>query len=348
MKAAVYRSNTDVRIEEVPRPTAGPGELVFRVMASGVCGSDVMEWYRKPKAPLVLGHEVAGEVVEVGAHLTGFREGDRIVATHHVPCGECRYCLAGHESVCDLLRTTRFDPGGFAEYVRLPAVNVAKGTFPVPNSVTYEEASFVEPLACVIRGQRIAGGAKGKTVAVLGSGMSGLLHLQWAKATGAARTIATDVHPFKLDYARRIGADVVLDAGRERDVPAADLVIVSTAAVSAVTQALRSVDRGGAVLFFAVPEPGVTVPFPLFDLWRDGVTLVHSYAGPPADMRAALDALAAREIDVAALITHRLPLEEAAEAFRLVAEGAESIKVIVEPGRTPPFISAGGSPPRSG
>lgn len=343
MKAAVYRSNTDVRIEEMPRPTAGPGELVFRVMASGVCGSDVMEWYRKPKAPLVLGHEVAGDVVEVGAYLTGFRVGDRIVTTHHVPCGECRYCLAGHESVCDLLRTTRFDPGGFAEYVRLPAVNVAKGTFAVPGNVSHEEASFVEPLACVIRGQRIAGGAQGKTVAVLGSGMSGLLHLQWAKATGAAKTITTDVHPFKLDYARRIGADVVIDAGREKDVPAAvasandgrkaDLVIVSTAAIPVVTQALRSVDRGGAVLFFAVPEPGVTVPFPLFELWRDGVTLLHSYAGPPADMRAALHAIAERAIDVAALITHRLPLEQAAEAFRLVAEGEESIKVIVEPGR---------------
>jgi L-iditol 2-dehydrogenase len=341
VKAAVYYSNSDVRIEQRPKPQAGPGELVFKVIASGVCGSDVMEWYRKPKAPIVLGHEVAGEVVEVGPHLPGFIVGDRIVTTHHVPCGTCRYCLAGHESVCDTLRTTRFDPGGFAEYVRLPAINVAKGTFAIPDNVTFEEASFVEPLACVVRGQRLAGGAKDKMVAILGSGMSGLLHLQWAKAQGAAKTITTDVHPFKLDYARRIGADAVIDA-RKEDVPdaikhanggrKADLVIVSTAAVSAIHQAIASVDRGGAILFFAVPEPGTHVPFPVHDLWKDGITIVHSYAGPPADMRTALDAIAARNVDVAALITHRLPLEKAAEAFRLVAEAGESIKVIVEMG----------------
>ena len=199
MRAAVYYSNRDVRVEERPRPTAGPGELVFRVVASGVCGSDVMEWYRLAKAPIVLGHEVAGEVVEIGAGLAGFACGDRIVTTHHVPCNECRYCRAGQHPVCDTLRTTNFDPGGFAEYVRLPAANVARGTFAVPDHVSFDEASFVEPLACVVRGQRVAGGVAGKTVAVLGSGISGLLHILWAQAHGAASILATDIHPFRLE-----------------------------------------------------------------------------------------------------------------------------------------------------
>ncbi len=342
MRAAVYYSNRDLRVEERPRPTAGPGELVFRVMASGVCGSDVMEWYRLAKAPVVLGHEVAGEVVEVGAGLAGFTAGDRIVTTHHIPCNECRYCRAGHHPVCDMLRATSFDPGGFAEFVRLPAANVLRGTFAIPDHVAYDEASFVEPLACVVRGERIAGGVLGRTVAVLGSGISGLLHIAWAKARGAARIFATDIHPFRLDAARRAGAGVAIDA-RRQDVPAAiqeandgrpaDVVIVCTAALVAVGHALRAVDRGGTILFFALFPPGVSFPFPIYELGKDGITIVHSYAGPPADMRVALDAISAREVDVSSLITHRLSLAETGEAFRLVVEAGESLKVIVEPQR---------------
>jgi len=340
MRVAVYYGNRDLRVEERTRPQAGPGELVFRVMASGVCGSDVLEWYRLAKAPLVLGHEVAGEVVEVGAGLAGFAVGDRIVTTHHVPCNECRYCLAGQHPVCETLRTTRFDPGGFSEFVRLPAANVARGTFAVPAHVSFEDASFVEPLACVARGQRVAGGAQGKTVAVLGSGISGLLHILWAKAHGAARILATDIHPYRLDAARRAGAAVAIDA-RQEDVSAriqeansgraADLVIVCTAALASLGQALHSVDRGGTVLFFALYPPGVTFPFPVYELAKDGISIVHSYAGPPADMRVALDAISTHAVDVGSLITHRFPLAGTGEAFRLVEEAAESLKVIVSP-----------------
>lgn len=342
MKVAVYRSNRDVRVEERPLPTAGPGELVFRVMASGVCGSDVMEWYRLPKAPTVLGHEVAGEVVQIGTGLAGFAPGDRIVATHHVPCNDCRYCRADRHPVCETLRTTSFDPGGFAEFVRLPAANVARGTFVVPPDVSYEDASFVEPLACVARGQRVAGGVVGKTVAVLGSGMSGLLHILWARAHGADRVVATDIHPYRLAAARRAGADPAIDA-RPGDVTeairaacegrGADLVIVCAAALSAIDQATRVVDRGGTILMFALFPPGATHSFPIHDLGKNGITIAHSYAGPPADMRTALDAIAAKTVDVGSLITHRLPLARTVEAFRLVVEAGESLKVIVEPNK---------------
>jgi L-iditol 2-dehydrogenase len=342
MRAAVYYSNHDVRIEERPRPRAGAGELVFRVMASGICGSDVMEWYRRPKAPIVLGHEVAGEVVEIGAGLAGFVPGDRIVATHHVPCNECRYCRAGQHPVCETLRTTSFDPGGLAELVRLPAINVARGTFGLPPRVIYEDATFVEPLACVVRGQRIAGGVAGRTVAVLGSGMAGLLHVLWSKSQGAGRVVATDVHPFRLEAARRAGADLVWDARQggvadairgANDGRLADLVIVCTAAPQAFEQATSAVDRGGTILVFSLFPPGTTFPFPAHALGRDGVAVMHSYAGPPADMKTALDALASGAVSVAPLITHRLPLAETGRGFALVAEAGESMKVIVEPQR---------------
>jgi L-iditol 2-dehydrogenase len=340
MRAAVYYSNRDVRLEDRPRPVAGPGELVFRVMASGVCGSDVLEWYRLPKAPIVLGHEVAGEVVEIGPGLAGFAVGDRIVTTHHVPCNECRYCRAGHHPVCDMLRATSFDPGGFAEYVRLPAANVARGTFAIADHVSYDEASFVEPLACVSRGQRVAGHVDGKSVAVLGSGISGLLHILWAKAHGAKTIVASDIHPYRLDAARRAGAVAAIDA-RQPDVAerirdandgrSADLVIVCTAAMTAIGHALHVVDRGGTILFFALFPPGATFPFPMYELAKDGISIVHSYAGPPADMRVALDAIAARTVDASSLITHRLSLAETGEGFRLVEAAGESLKVIVRP-----------------
>ena len=329
MKVAVYRANDDIRIEDRERPVAGAGELVVRVRASGVCGSDVLEWYRRPKAPLVLGHEVAGEVVEVGPGLAGFATGDRIVATHHVPCGACRYCRAGQEPVCETLRTTHFDPGGFAEYVRLPAINVRLGAFALPPHVSFEEGSFVEPLACVVRGQRVAGGVEGKRVAILGSGMSGMLHLLWAKAHGAERVVCTDVHPFRRDAARRAGADEVVDA--RATLGPADLVVVATAAPEAITQACTIVDRGGAILVFALVAPGTSLTLPAHDLWARGVSIVPSYAGPPADMREALDAIAAGKVDVLSLVTHRLPLAQTAEAFRLVAAAGDSMKVLVLP-----------------
>lgn len=341
MRAAVYYNNRDICLEERPKPKADAGELVVRIEASGVCGSDVMEWYRLPKAPLVLGHEIAGEVVDAGADVTRFAVGDRVVATHHVPCNTCRYCMAGHHPYCDTLRATHFDPGGFCEYVRLPAINVDRGTFRLPDAVTCEEATFVEPLACVLRALRVARFAPTQSVAVLGSGISGALFVLALRALGAGPVLATDVQPWRLEKILALGADAAVDAGG--DVPGevrrrlggrgAELVVVTTAAIPAVAQALRVVDRGGTILFFAPAEPGTSFPLPLFDVWKDGVTLVHSYAGPPADMAAALALIAAGRLDVGATITHRLPLSETAAAFDLVARAGESLKVIVEPGR---------------
>src|SRR5262245_44558945 len=181
MRVAMYYNNRDVRLEEMAVPKIAPGELLLRIRASGICGSDLMEWYRIKKAPLVLGHEITGEVAEAGEGVANFRVGDRVFSSHHVPCGECRYCLSGHQSVCDLLRTTHFDPGGFAEFIRVPRTNVELGTMRIPESMTFDEGSFIEPLACVVRAQRFAKLTSGQTVLVIGSGISGLLHIQLAR-----------------------------------------------------------------------------------------------------------------------------------------------------------------------
>ena len=202
MRVAQYYSNKDIRLEEMAVPAIGPGELLVKIFASGICGSDVMEWYRRHKAPLVLGHEIAGEVVAAGAGVTAFSAGDRIAATHHVPCFTCHYCRGGHETACDtLLSGTHFDPGGFCEYVRLPAINVERGTWKIPDTMSYDEATFVEPLACVLRGQVKAGLKPAQSVLVLGSGISGVLHISLARALGAGRIAATDVSEKRLEAA---------------------------------------------------------------------------------------------------------------------------------------------------
>jgi len=342
MRVAVYYSNTDLRIEEMPVPQAGPGELLVRIMASGICGSDVMEWYRIHKVPLVLGHEIAGEVVEVGEGVTAFTNGDRVAVTHHVPCMSCHYCASGHETVCDTLRTTSFDPGGFAEYVRVPAINVQLGTFRLPDSVSYEEGSFVEPVACVLRGQTHAGIAPGRSVLVIGSGISGLLHVMVSRALGAGRIVATDIVDYRLEAARRLGAEATIKA--DDDVPArfrelndgrgADLVVLCAGAPQAVDQALKAVSRQGTVLFFATTKPEITFPLPINEFfWRNEVTLTSSYAGSPADCGTALELIRSRRLPVAETITHRLPLAEITEGFDLVVNPRDSIKVIIEPQR---------------
>ncbi len=338
----MWYNNQDVRLEEMPTPQIGPGELLVRVIASGICGSDVMEWYRLDRAPLVLGHEIAGEVVKVGDGVERYKEGERVSAAHHVPCNTCHYCLSGHHTVCDTLRQTNFDPGGFAEYIRLPAINVDRGVFLLPDEVSYEEATFIEPLACVLRGQRLAHMSLGNSVLVMGSGIAGLLHVQLARTLEAGRVIATDINDYRLEAAQRFGADVAIHAGE--DLPArlrqvndgrlADLVIVCTGAISAIAQALRSVERGGTVLLFAPTEPGVAIPISINELfWRNDVTLTTSYAGSPADYMAALELIRAHHICPGEMITHRLSLAETGLGFQLVANAQNSIKVIIEPQR---------------
>jgi L-iditol 2-dehydrogenase len=341
MRVAMYYNNRDVRLEEMPVPEIGPGELLVRVKASGICGTDVMEWYRIQKAPLVLGHEIAGEIAGVGENVERYRVGDRVFVSHHVSCGRCRYCLSGHQSVCDTLRRTHFDPGGFAEYIRVPQINVELGTFLLPDELSFEEGSFIEPVGCVVRAQRFARLQPGQSVLVIGSGISGLLHIQAARVNGAARIVATDINDFRLKAAVELGADAAIHAAG--DVPhklreinegrLADLVIVCAGAMPAVQQAIASVDRGGTLLFFAPTAAGVKIPIPLYDFWRDEITVTTAYAASSEDIKKAIEWLCSGRLKVSEMVTHRLGLAEAGTGFQLVANAQDSIKVIIDPQR---------------
>ncbi len=339
MRVAMYYRNSDVRLQEMPKPEIGPDELLVKVISSGICGSDVMEWYRIKRAPLVLGHEIAGDIVEVGKNVKKYKVGQRVFVSHHVPCMKCRYCLAGHTSTCDTLRTTNFYPGGFAEYVRVPEINLEHGIFVLPKELTYDDGAFIEPLACVVRGFKLGRFRPGFTVLVLGSGIAGLLNIKLAKAHDAERIIATDISKYRLDAAERFGADNIIDA--TGDVPKlvreanggrlADFVIVCVGSTSAIDQAFKSIDRGGTILLFAPPMPGTQVPVPFGDLWKDEITITMTYAGSPDDIKNAIELIRRKKIVVSDMITHRFGLADTGKGFELVAKAGESIKVIIEP-----------------
>lgn len=339
MKAAVYYNNNDVRIEEIPKPEIGHGEILVKVFASGICGSDVLEWYRVKKAPLVLGHEIAGEIAEIGEGVDGYKTGQRVFVSHHIPCNTCYYCMSGHHTACETLHTTNYYPGGFTEYIRVPKLNVKYGMFVLPDEISYEEGTFIEPIACVVRGQRIIGLKPAQSVLILGAGISGLLHLILAKASGAGKIILTDVNEYRLKAAENLGATEVLNAKENipdifkkiNDGRLADHVIVCTGALPAFKQALESVDRGGTILCFATTEPGVDLPVPINKFWRNEIKLMPSYGNSPYDANVAIELLRTGRISVKEMITHKLPLEDTEKGFKLVAEAKDCIKVIIQP-----------------
>lgn len=339
MRVAMYYNNHDVRIEEMPKPEISADEVLLKVKASGICGSDVMEWYRIKKAPLVLGHEATGEISEVGANVKKYKAGDRIFVSHHVPCNSCRYCLNGDHTVCQTLHTTNYFPGGFSEYIRIPQINVERGIINLPENVSFEDGTFIEPLACVLRGQKMIQVKPGQTIMIIGAGISGLLHLILGRINKAEKIFISDINPYRLKVAQGLGADAVVDA--KEDVPAqllklnnnrlADLVIVCASSPKAFQQAMQCVDRAGAILCFTAPEPGVEVSVPINDFWRKSIRILHSYGASPSDLSEATGLLHAKKIPVKSLITHRLELNEAAQGFKLVAEAKDCIKVILEP-----------------
>ncbi|MBN2041008.1 MAG: alcohol dehydrogenase catalytic domain-containing protein [Spirochaetes bacterium] len=313
----------------------------MKVMASGICGSDTIEWYRKDKVPLVLGHEVSGEIVETGKNVTKFKKGQRIASTHHVPCNTCHYCLNGHHTACvTLQKGTHFDPGGFAEYIRIPEINVDRGTFAVPDEVSYEDASFMEPLACVIRGQKGARVKPGDTLLVVGSGIAGLMHIGLARALGAGLIIAADTIPARLEMARRMGADITLEANENmyEFIRQANNGLLADKVVTChgefIHLGINSVEKGGTVLIFASAPEDAIIPAKINDIfWRTEVTLTSTYAGSPADCDLALKMIRSGAVNVNKLITDRIGLEKIQEGFQKVAFPVKhnSIKVIVEP-----------------
>jgi L-iditol 2-dehydrogenase len=309
--------------------------MVVKIHACGICGSDIVEWYRLPRAPLVQGHEIGAEVAAVGSAVERFRPGDRVFIPPKIPCGSCVYWVNGHFPQCTEVKERL--PGAFAEYLLVPGIFVEKGIYSLPDKISYEQSTFIEPLACAARAERLARVKKGHTVLVVGCGMSGLLHVKLAAAKGC-KVVAVDVNPMKLEFARKAGAAVVINgaddvagrliAGNGRK---ADIVLLCSSARQAVNEAWRCVDKGGTVVLFAVPGPEEEVVIPVNDFWMKEIAILTSYYCGPPDIIEAMALIESGAVTVEDLITHRLPLEDIVEGFRLVSDGRESIKVIIKP-----------------
>ncbi len=336
MKAGRYFSNNDVRVEQREVPRIGPKEALARVIVCGICGSDTMRWYREPgtreKGGINTGHEIAGEIVEVGESVSRYRPGDRVVIAHHFPCLECIPCRDGNETACEAMREKHIEPGGFSQYVRIFEKCVERGLYRLPDRMTYEQGSFVEPLGCVVRSLRKTRPSELHRVLVLGSGLAGLLHIKLARAWGAKRIYAMDPNEKRLEAASRCGADEILSAADP--LPKADRIFVCTGSPHAAQSALDCVNRGGQILYFAADGPDKKLPINLTRFWTMQPAIHFSYGAAPRDMEEALELIRTRKVVVDDLVTHRFRLDQISEAFDLVANPRDnSLKVIVEPNR---------------
>jgi L-iditol 2-dehydrogenase len=335
MKVAYWYNNKDIRIEEIPTPKPKHNQMLVKVISCGICGSDIVEWYRLPRAPLVQGHEIGAKVVAVGKSIKKYKQGDRVFIAPKVPCMKCYYCQNGHYPQCSEVKERL--PGGFAEYILVPEILIENGTYLLPENITFDQSTFIEPLACVIRAQRLAGMEKGQTVLVIGCGMSGLLNVKLARTKGC-KIIAADINKTKLEWALQMGADVAINAAEniaERLVhqtgKKADVVFLCASADAAVEQAWKCADKGGVIVFFAVPTPDKKVVVPINDFWMKEITILTSYYCGPPDIIEAMKLIEWHNVTVDDLITHRLPLTDIAKGFQLVTDGSKSIKVIIKP-----------------
>ena len=336
MRAAVFHGGGRIAAGDWPRPAVGPGELLLRVRGCGLCGSDIAKIVApETRGPAVFGHEVVGDVIEAGEGVAGFGVGDRVVAAHHVPCGTCHYCRRGSESMCRAFKASNLDPGGFAEYVRVPPANVRHATFRIPDHLTDEEASFVEPLACCLRAVDRARVESGDTAVVVGLGSIGCLFTQLLARAGAAVVGADPLAP-RAALARELGAlaagdpDTAAKAAREAsEGRGADHVIVTGGGADVLGWAAALTRDGGAIHYFA-GGPGEALPLPLATLYHHELTITTTYSSSPATLARAFWLLAAGKVDVERLITHRLPLEQLAEGVDLMRR-REALKVYVTP-----------------
>jgi L-iditol 2-dehydrogenase len=336
VKAVRVGEDGSVAVVEIETPRISAGEALMRPRAAGICGSDLLSWYVRRKAGAILGHEVAGEIVEVGEGVADFAPGDRVVPHHHAPCFACEACRLGRFVHCATWRSSALVPGGMAELVRIPAGNLARDTWKIPEGTNEEQASWTEPLATVVKALRRARFAPGQSVLSIGLGAAGQLALRLAAARGASHRVGIDPAASRREIAAASGVEV-FDTGEgaiARAVQSAgargfDVVFVTPGSPEVMREALPAVAPGGTLLLFTMAAPGEGLEIAPGDLYFREVSIVPSYSCGPADTREALELIHRRTVRVEDLVTHRFPLERAAEAFARAREPEGSLKVLL-------------------
>lgn len=338
MKIAKLYSLDDIRIEEIPVPAVGPGEALMKTRASGVCSGDVMPWYIEKKAPLVPGHEPAGEIVEVGLGVSSFKPGDRVFTHHHAPCLKCRRCLRGDYVQCETWKMTGIIPGGISEYILILERNLKNDTLKLSDSLSFEDGALIEPLACVAKGLRRAALKKGDAVFVIGLGAMGVLNVMASAGYGAGMVIGADMVPYRLQKAKELGASAVIDVSKDDMKDAlkeltsgalADLVIVGPNSVEALRNGISCAGAGGTVLMFTPVKPHESLTLDPNELYFRDINIVTSYSCGPADTKEALKLIEDGVVRARRIVTHRFPIEKTAAAFRHTAEAKNSLKCLI-------------------
>ncbi len=329
------RSVDDVEVVTRDVPAIGPGEILVAMKAVGICGSDTAGWYVATKAPAVLGHEPAGVVAEAG-EAAPFAPGDRVVVHHHAACGTCPACLEGEDVQCAAWRKNRLDPGGLAELVRVEAAAVATDVFRLPDAMGFEDGALAEPVACAVKAVRRARVRSGDAVAVIGLGANGILLGLVARDAGARVLIGCDPDPARRAHALRLGFDLAGEPGEDfsekvkrPDRAGADVIFVLPTAESAVGSALAVAAPAGRVVFYSPVEPSKTWTLSPHSLYLRDLSLLFSYSSGARDLREALTLIERGVVRASGLVTHRVPLADAAEAFRLARRGGDVLKVMV-------------------
>lgn len=339
MKASVYYSKNEIRFEDLPVPELEDGDVLLQMKSCGLCGTDIHKaQHQTVTGPVVLGHEVAAEVVKVGKRVTRFRPGDRVVTAIHVPCFTCHYCDRGHYTLCEQFKATHIEPGGFAEYIRLPELHVKHLTHKIPQEMSWEKAAMVEPVGCCLHGLKRAKISSSCSVLVMGCGTIGLLSAQLSAMMGAANVIVSDLSPFKLELALRLGIHHAINPARDNlearilditDGLGVDVVIIAAGVSSLLPQAINLLRRGGRVVVFAPFDHHNNVNIDAGRFFRDEISVIGTYSLSPYEMPEAIEILRLNKINVEEMITHHYPLSQLAEAIEFAANPANDVLKIV-------------------
>jgi len=341
MDAAIVKSNSNVEIKNVEKPRIGPGDILVKMRACGICGSDVEKVFGKYGQPSMrLGHEPAGIITEVGSEVSNFVVGDHVFTHHHVACysDDCHECSHGNETMCKKYYESNLEPCGLADEYIVPEWNVKHGgVLKIPDSMSFEEAAMIEPLACCIRAWQKSRIMNGDSVAILGIGPTGIMHAMLAKLYGFGKIFCLDLNEFRLDFAKKFEATTIHSGNTnaleqiksETANQGVDVVIVATSSLNALKDAVNFVRKGGTIVMFGVPSKGANVELDMSELYSKGITIVNSYAASDFDTKEALEKISNKQINVSQLITHKYNLQECQEAFVHAKSGDNAMKIII-------------------
>ena len=341
MKAAVVKSNSNIEIKNIEKPPVGPGDMLVKMRACGICGSDVEKVFGKYGQPSMrLGHEPAGIITQVGSEISNFSVGDRVFTHHHVACysDDCHECSHGNETMCKKYYESNLEPCGLADEYVVPEWNVNHGgVLNIPANMSFEEAAMIEPLACCIRAWNKFKHQKNDSVAILGVGPTGIMHVLLAKLYGLGKVFCLDLNDFRLDFAKKFET-ITIHSGNtnameqiksETANQGVDVVIVSTSSLNALKDAVHFVRKGGTIVMFGVPSKGSNVDLDMSEIYSKGITIVNSYAASDVDTTHALDLISNKQINVSQLITHKYNLQECQQAFAHAKSGDNAMKIII-------------------